>query len=807
MADFKLIGQNYTTPDLVAKVTGRAKYAEDFRAEGMVFCKLLLSPFPHARVTGIDASEALAMPGVEGILTADDLPPQENRYDERPLTNEPVYEGEPILALAAVDETTAAEAIERVRVSYEPLPFVVDPLESLRPGSPNGREDGNAYVGRDITTIKWPAEVFDQAAEGTLPMGEELGEQWAFGDVDAALAAADLVYDETVVIQSTSHQPLETRSAMAYWQNGKLYLHGSTQSVVRTLQTIANSCGITPEEVVLIGEYCGGGFGSKIPGSIQMAIPALLSRKINKPVMMRVTRMEENYFGKARAGFQARTKIGFRRDGRITALDMFIVQDNGPYNRQGDFLSAGRCASLGYQPENMRFRGVSVITNTPPRTSQRAPGGLQYVMMLEPYLARAAKELGVDQAELHKINAPEGQAAYGPPDPEQRRVTSAFVKEAIDLGVEKFRWQERRARSGQRNGTKVTGVGMAVSTFVGGSSGFDGLLVIRPDGVVQIQSGIGNLGTHSVFDMPRAALEALDTPFEQAEIVWGNTAKHLPWTCVSAGSQTTHAMSRANWAAGLDAKRKLQEIAATDLGGSPDDYQVSNGRVFRAGNTGRGLTFAQAAERAIALGGRYDGHELPADINAMTTASAQALAGQGLMGVAKDNFPIEGDLYSYVAAFAEVQVDVETGHYELIDYLPVTDCGIVVNPRGLAAQIHGGGIQGIGGVRSQKWVYDQQWGLPVAKRFYHNKPPTILDVPIAQEMDWGAVNLPDPQTPIGARGIGEPPIGAGAGALLAAIVDAVGDAYLRRMPVTPDNILTAIESVPAGAAGAISAHV
>src|SRR5258705_8995077 len=160
----KLIGQNYSTPDLVAKVTGQAKYAEDFRVDGMLFCKLLLSPLPHARVKRIDTSEALAMPGVRAILTADDLPApadtltdngtviKASKWGERGLTMEPVYEGEPILAVAAVDELTAAEAVERIRIDFERLPFVVDPLDTLRPGGPNPRTGGNGWVQRRGST-------------------------------------------------------------------------------------------------------------------------------------------------------------------------------------------------------------------------------------------------------------------------------------------------------------------------------------------------------------------------------------------------------------------------------------------------------------------------------------------------------------------------------------------------------------------------------------------------------------------------------------------------------------------------------
>ena len=339
MADYKLIGKNYITPDLVAKVTGRAKYAEDFRAEGMLFAKLLSSPMPHARVRNLDISAALAMPGVEAILTADDLPEVE-APNEAGLTNEPLYEGEPILAVAAVDELTAADAIERIRLDLEPLPFVLDPLESLRPGGPNARLEGNTMVNLELATIKWTEADFAGLAEGRLPMGEHTDE-WSVGDIDAGFAEADLILDETLFHQSLSHQPLESRSCLAYWQNGKVYVHLSTQSTSRSVGPVARYAGVSPSEVVLVGEYCGGGFGSKISGAVSARFPILLAKKTGKPVMMRVTRREEHFFGRARPGVQARAKIGFRRDGRITAMDLFTIGDGGPYGRSGDHMSLG----------------------------------------------------------------------------------------------------------------------------------------------------------------------------------------------------------------------------------------------------------------------------------------------------------------------------------------------------------------------------------------------------------------------------------------------------------------------------------
>ena len=253
MASNKLVGQNYSTPDLVAKVTGKAKYAEDHRADGMLFCKLLTSPMPHARVRRLDTSKALAMPGVKAILTADDMPGaaagatlgenvQSTAQAERGLTNEPLYQGEPILAIAATSEFEAAEAIEAIDIDLEPLPFVVDPIEAMRPGSPNARTQGNVWVrpappatppqgrgegargGRGgapagpptpvVQVLKWTEDDFKNAGEGQLPLGKATDE-WSYGNIEEGFKKADLVLDETFVTQSTGHQPLETRTAMA----------------------------------------------------------------------------------------------------------------------------------------------------------------------------------------------------------------------------------------------------------------------------------------------------------------------------------------------------------------------------------------------------------------------------------------------------------------------------------------------------------------------------------------------------------------------------------------------------------------
>jgi CO/xanthine dehydrogenase Mo-binding subunit len=817
----KLIGQNYTTPDLVAKVTGKAKYAEDFRVDGMLFAKLLLSPMPHARVVRIDTSAAEAMPGVKAILRADELPApadtvtdlgqtiRANPRGERALASEPLYEGEPILALAAIDEDTAAAAIESIRVEFEPLPFVVDPLVSLRPGGPNARVEGNVWGrppapaapagGRgappppaplEVQELKWTDADFAEYAEGRLPTGKPQDE-WSYGDVEAGFRNAALVLDETFSTSNNHHQTLEPRTALAYWRNGKVYMHTGTQSAVQTVASIARWLRVEQSDVVLITEYTGGGFGSKATGAISCVIPALLSKKANAPVMMRITREEEHYIGGIRPAVQGRVKMGLAKDGRITALDMFVVADNSAYEAGGDGNFASVIVSLMYQPQAMRSRSTTILTNTPPRRAQSQPGGLQGIMLIEPVLSKAARQLGIDQVAIRRINAPAGKAPSGPPNARGQRAycTSAFVREALDRGAELFKWSERQARNGQRQGSKVRGVGVAVSTFVAGSTGFDGLFVIKPDGRMYIQSGIGNLGTASVFDCHRVAAEMMGMPWSKVDVAWGDTSNHLPWTCVSGGSQTAHAMTRAAHAAASDAIRKAKEIAAKTFGGNPEQYRVADERV--SGN-GRSMTLADVARKAVELGGAFDGHELPKDINRYTVTSATALAGQGLMGVARDAYPRDGGSFSFVAGFAEVEVDVETGQYGVIDYLAVADVGTVLHPHSLGGQVLGRSVLGMGHALAQKTVYDQHYGVPLAKRFYQNRPPTILDVPV--NMRWEALNIPDPETPVGVRGIGEPPVGAGCCAVLNALSAAVGDDIFRRAPVSADVILTSLEA-------------
>ena len=378
-------------------------------------------------------------------------------------------------------------------------------------------------------------------------------------------------------MKRSSHQTrairrLETRSALAYWQNGKVYVYTGTQSTAQTVPAIARWLNIDASKVVLISEYTGGGFGSKITAGVSLIIPALLveegQRTGDDADQPRRGKLHWPCAAQLAGADESRLLEGLGASSRWTCSSSPTTVPTTPV---GDAPTSGRIVSLLYQPQAMRWRGVTVLTNTPPRSAQSSPGGMQGITLMEPIIAKAARKLGLDQVAIRRINCPEGKAPFGPAEQGKRpHATSAFLKEALDRGAEQFKWNERVSRTPKRIGTKVRGVGVSLSCFVGGTIGFDGLLIIKPDGRVCFQSGIGNLGTESVIDVHRAGCRGSGRAVGEVRRYWGDSSKNLPLTCVSGGSQTTHAMTRAAHATAMEAKKKLQEIAAKKLGGKPE---------------------------------------------------------------------------------------------------------------------------------------------------------------------------------------------------------------------------------------------
>ncbi len=789
------IGFDFIPPDVPGKVTGEIKYAEDYKREGMVFARLLTSPMPSGRVVSIDASEALRMDGVVGVFTADDLPPVPPPGNPALASEYVTYVGQPILAVAAISEEIAESAIDKIRIDFERRDFVVDPIESLSPGGSNAYPEGNVLVrtreegpegtpivGAEIRDIKWPQSAIDAIKSGSEPVGAEFTTEWAFGDIDAGFADAAHIIEEPFVTIGYPHHSLEARTGMAYWENGKCYFHGSSQSQSANNAGLARMLGIDLADLVFINEATGGGFGSKIGPYPFMAITGNFARVLNRPVQLRITREQEFYIGSARSGMQGWIKVGVKENGKVSAVDLVIVNDGGATGG-GSGNSSAQHVTVAYQPENMRYRGISVYTNTTPRGAQRGPGQNEMAAVLAPMTDKVARAVGMDRVAFRKVNVLDSDGFQGG---SQGPVTSAFVREALDQGARTFGWDEKLAAP-KVNGSKVRGVGVGIGYHGAGGRGYDGLVRIAPDGRLFIHSGVGNLGTYSYAGTCRAAAEALQVPWERCEIVNGRSDKHLPHSSGQGGSNTIFTHTRTNWVAAQDAITKLKEIAANDLGGAAADYEIGDERVYQSANSSIGLSYAQAAQRAMELGGKYSGQEYPDDINPLTQLAVQGLAGTGLIGVSKDNIPGQGQPPGVVVGFCEIEMDKDTGKFEILDYTAIADCGTVVHPKNFDNAMRGGAVWGVGMTALERHVYDPQNGLPANTGLYQNKPPTYLDVNLNTKM--GGVNIPDPQNPTGGRGIGEPTQGASAAALASAISDALDGHLFNTAPTTTDMII------------------
>jgi CO/xanthine dehydrogenase Mo-binding subunit len=786
MNNYKHIGKNFIPPDIYGKVNGKAKYAEDFRADGMVFARMYTSPVAHGRVTDIDTSAIDNMEGVVGILTADDVPSTE-APNAAILTNNPAFIGDPILAVAATDERIAEDALNKIKVKIETLPFAVDPLDSLMEGGPDAREEGNVFSrsreGSGFKKIKWTKKQIEEFRAGKEPTGEHATE-WNYGNLEQGFKDAALIIEEPFVTTGYAHMSMEPRTAMAYWQNGTCYVYGSAQSQSFWLPGLARLLGVEQDKVVLISENTGGGFGSKIGAYPAAALPGYFSKKLGRPVQLRITREQEFYIGSARVGFQGWIKLGFAEDGRMTAGDVFIIEDIGPNATGGDGSSAGGAISLLYDPEAMRFRGLPVLTNTTPRGAQRGPGQNQIAAIMAPLMDKAAKALDLDRLEIRKINAVNNETTVYA---EQRPVTSAYMKEALQKGADLFDWDTKQQFPQKINAPKVRGLGIGQGYHSAGAKGFDGLIRIAPDGKIHLYSGVGNLGTYSYASTTRAAAEVLKCEWDDCIIHNGRSDKNLPWSSYQAGSVSTYAQTRTNYVAAVDAVDKMKNIAAKIHGGKADDFDIDGRHVHHKTTPSKSSTYAEIAQAAIEFGGTFSGAIYPEDIHDITKRSVQNIAGTGLVGVAKDKLPQNGVIPGLAAAFVEIELDLETGKYEIMDYVGIAECGTVVHPQGLAGQMKGGAVWGMGMAGLERHVFDPQNGLPANIGYHQCKVPSYLDVPSVTRTD--AVDLPDPQNPFGARGIGEPAMGCAVAALTSAISDALDGYNFGRTPVSSDMIL------------------
>ena len=407
----------------------------------------------------------------------------------------------------------------------------------------------------NLQTVKWEAADFAAAGDDKLPMGKP-AEEWSYGDVDAGFKAAKLIIDESFVSGGYPHHSMETRTAFAYWQGGKCFLHGSNQSHTAAVPNIARLIGIKPEDLVFIAEFCGGGFGSKIPGYPNMAIAALMSKKISRPVMHRISRIR---------GIWHRQRPARASRAASSSASAPTARCSPPTStscRRAARISGGRRFPLRRQCAVDGLPAGGHALSRRAGAHQHAAGRAAARSRREPVRAgdRADDRQGGARARHRPDRDPQASTRRTPTARSARtaaRSPAPSIKEALDKGASMFNWEERKKRSGQRNGTKVTGIGIGQGYHSAGSNGFDGLLRITPDGKLHVHTGVGNLGTYSHSATARVAAEILNYDWDNAVIERGDSRRGLPWNSNQAGSLTASTQSRTMYVAAMDMKEKL----------------------------------------------------------------------------------------------------------------------------------------------------------------------------------------------------------------------------------------------------------
>jgi CO/xanthine dehydrogenase Mo-binding subunit len=780
---YRVVGQSPAHHDFVDKVKGALHYAADWRLPGMLHGKIVRSQLPSARITGIDASAARALPGVVAVLTAADVP--SNRIVEMAsgglaelevsmpvlATDRVRYLGEPVAVVAAVTQQIAAEAAELVSVDYEELPGVFDVESARADGAPRVHEVGN-------TLVSW---------------------QIRCGDAASALAAADVVVEGEYRSQHVEHAYLEPEAGVGWVENGVLTLRVSTQ-VIEHAATIARILQVPQSKVRVIAAYMGGGFGGKEDMTVEPYL-ALLVWHTRRPVRMIWDRQESLVGSTKRHPFIMRYRTGASGDGTLTAQQVEILGDAGAYPNLSPrvLFAAAACASGPYRVPNASITSSAVFTNNVPSSAFRGFGAMQIVLGYESQMDELAERLGMSRAELRERNF----LAKGDLLPTGERIgTCVEVGQTMHRAVALL--GEPPAPSGPG---KVTGRGIGCNRHPYGRAIWfrdkaAAWLSLQADGTLLIRCGVTDLGAGQAASLCQIAAEVLGAPLDDISIYIGDSALNPP----AGGTFATRQLYMSGNAV-LQAARELRDrmapVAADLLGVPPDGLEFATGRVWPAGAAGA----AGGGDGRGGDGGGGDGNggdggggdgggvsvtlaELAAACEQRSISTAHLSTWRGEAG-SFDPRTGQGDTfpdYTYGTHAADVEVDTETGQVRVLRYAACHDVGRAINPMRVEGQIQGGAMQGLGYALTEDM--DIQDGYAQAALFANYLIPNAQDFP---DVLVAIVESGEGKGPLGARGIGEPPIGNVAATIASAIQDAIG-VRPARLPMTPERVLALIDA-------------
>ncbi|HXD49881.1 MAG TPA: xanthine dehydrogenase family protein molybdopterin-binding subunit [Gemmatimonadaceae bacterium] len=665
-AELTVVGQRVPRMDALEKVTGDARYTADIQLPGMLHAAIVRAGAPSGRVTTLDLSTALAMPGVRGAVTMDDLP--DVKLDGVRLFDLAVhYAAQPVAAVCADSLDVAERAARAVRVVVEPAPHVSTASEALADGAPLVHPTGNAPRRSPRTFSR--------------------------GDVDAALRDADVVVTREYRTPVALHTALEPHGAAAEWSGGRVTVWESTQGIFNTRADLASAFELPLSSVRVIKNYMGGGFGAKNGASHATYVAVALARKTGRPVRCILDREGEQSDAGNRPATHQRVTLAAKRDGTLTAIrfDGTITLGVG-----GWLEGPGNIYRELYRCPNVTTTETFAYVNTAPMASFRAPGSVEGAVGLECTMDILARELGIDPLELRRRNYAERDQDKDRPYSDKR------LDACYDQGAERFGWKRARARRNEPGARLRRGVGMASIVWgAGGGPPAYATVRINRDGTIEVLTGAQDLGTGARTVMAQIAAEALGARINDVRTVLGDTER-LPFASNSWGSITTASVGPAVRVAAEEARDSLFEAAAPMLDSEPDDLESRDSEIHSKNND-RCLLFRDVCEK---LG----------DV---------MIIGQGSRGPN----PQKTAISAFGAQFAEVDVDVETGRVRVLRIVSAHDSGRIINPTLAESQLEGGIIQGLGYALFEERALDQHLGLQLNPTMHDYKVPTIGDVP------------------------------------------------------------------------------
>jgi len=730
-----VVGSPHPRLEGIEKVTGRARYSYDIRLPGQLYVAALRSPHAHARLVEIDISRAEKMPGVHDVLCSTNAPEITWYEEESPLFNKTLrFVGDEVAVVAAESEELAQDALRLIEVRYEPLPFALTLAATKAPGA-----------------VKIHPE---KAGEGNKTDEAKTYER---GDIRQGFADADVIIDEHYSTQTQVHNSLEPHGCTALWQDNQLTLYESTQGIFEVREQIAEKVGLPEHKVRVIKQHMGGGFGSKqIPWKVTL-LAALLSKRTGRPVQFMLDRTAENLVSGSRGATQQHLRLGAKRDGTLTAMDVDVDIVNGAYMVGGEAANVVGLYQRLYKCPNLRTKQTGYYTNTGPSVAFRAPGHVEAAFALESAMDTLADRLGLDPLEVRLKNYTEHDQKSDKP-----YSSPAGLRASYEKATAAFDWPKKR--STDPTSPKRRGIGLAAHEWGGGGNppGY-AWVKINGDGSIDVITGTQDIGTGSRTGLALVAAEELGVAVDQVAVHLGDTAAG-PYAPTSAGSATLPTVGPAVRAAAADAKRQLLKAAAMIL-----EEEEPTALIIRAGQI-------------------YNGHEPTHRVSVKEVASRLSphmILGHGVRGRNPDDVSIR----TFGTQCVEVEVDLESGEVTLLRVVASHDCGRIVNPMMVESQVIGGVTQGIGYALTEEQISDSNLGMILNANLEEYKVPTVADIP---SITHAAINLPDTKAnPLGVKGIGEPPLIPTAPAIANAIFDATG-IRLRHLPISRRQLLNAL---------------